>query len=301
MIVEHAAAREPLAVFIDSVRSFGPHLGPIVLQLPPWCGAEQMSGLASLLQSLPADLRFAVEFRSADWLKEPTFELLTRHNVAFVGLEHEDHPEHALVRATADFVYVRIVGKHGRYDDIGREVFDPTEQLRTWSERVIELCGNDHPDFAFEALVPMTRAVPDATQQDSIWEWLAGRFTRRKDLAAASILARADMWEKFKTPAKAWDYYNDVIERYPNDGQIIIDALARADRFLVKQNKSGEIVELYDKAWHRITKPSQTSSQFTAASTYVVVGKSYAALLEKAGKPSDAKRVRDQIKQVMDR
>jgi len=175
------------------------------------------------------------------------------------------------------------------------------EQLRTWSERVIELCGNDHPDFAFEALVPMTRAVPDATQQDSIWEWLAGRFTRRKDLAAASILARADMWEKFKTPAKAWDYYNDVIERYPNDGQIIIDALARADRFLVKQNKSGEIVELYDKAWHRITKPSQTSSQFTAASTYVVVGKSYAALLEKAGKPSDAKRVRDQIKQVMDR
>src|SRR6185369_767657 len=79
------AAREPLSMFIDSVRSFGPLLGPIVLQLPPWCGAEQMPGLRTLLESLPADLRFAVEFRSADWLKEPTFELLTRYNAAFVG------------------------------------------------------------------------------------------------------------------------------------------------------------------------------------------------------------------------
>jgi uncharacterized protein YecE (DUF72 family) len=136
-----SAAREPLALFVDSVRSFGSHLGPIVLQLPPWCGAEQTAGLRTLLESLPADLRFAVEFRSADWLGEPTFDLLARYNVAFVGLEHEDHPRHALVRATADFLYVRIVGKHGRYDDVGREVFDPTEQLETWWRRIEAAAG----------------------------------------------------------------------------------------------------------------------------------------------------------------
>jgi uncharacterized protein YecE (DUF72 family) len=136
-----AAAREPLSVFIDSVRSFGPRLGPIVLQLPPWCGSEQMPGLRTLLSSLPADLRFAVEFRSADWLKEPVFDLLARHNAAFVGLEHEDHPQHALLRATADFLYVRIVGKHGRYDDVGREVFDPTEHLESWWQRIQAAAG----------------------------------------------------------------------------------------------------------------------------------------------------------------
>jgi uncharacterized protein YecE (DUF72 family) len=136
-----AAAREPLAAFIDSVRSFGSRLGPILLQLPPWCGVEQTSGLQTLLASLPADLRFAVEFRSADWLTESTFELLARHNAAFVGLEHEDHPQHAQVRATTDFLYVRIVGKHGRYDDIGREVFDPTEQLEAWWRRIEAAAG----------------------------------------------------------------------------------------------------------------------------------------------------------------
>jgi hypothetical protein len=175
------------------------------------------------------------------------------------------------------------------------------EELKTWSERVLELCGDDYPDFAFIAMVPMVKSVEDVEAQDRLWEWVAGRFNKRKDLAAAAILGRADMWEQAKQPNKAWDLYNDVIERYPNDGTIVVEALARAERFLMKENKDAAVIELYAKGWGRITKPKEAAGEFTAGSNYVVVGNHYADLLDRAGKPIDAKKVRDAVKQVLDK
>jgi hypothetical protein len=175
------------------------------------------------------------------------------------------------------------------------------EDLKLWSERVLELCADDYPDFAFAALAPMVRSVQNTEEQDKLWEWTAGRFNKRKDLTASAIMMRADMWQQAKQPQKAWDLYNDVIERFPNDGQIIVEALGRAEQFLLREKKEQAVVDLYAKAWGRITKPKEGAGQFTAASNYVVVGKAYAARLTKAGKPVDAKKVNDAIQQVLDK
>lgn len=174
------------------------------------------------------------------------------------------------------------------------------DQLKTWSERVIELCANDFPDFAFDALKPMIGAVGDIKEQDRLWEWTAGRFNARKDLAAAATLARGDLWRESE-PRRAWGYYQDVIERYPNDGQIILEALERAEHQLALENKADQIVELYRGAWSRVAKPKSAASEFTRGSSYVIVGSKYAQLLEQSGRPVDAKKIRDAVKDVLEK
>ena len=173
------------------------------------------------------------------------------------------------------------------------------EQLDLWSKRIIEMCGNDYPDFCLTALTPMIRTISPPEAQDKMWEWLHGKFNMRKDLAAAVRYEQGQMWEKANNNAKAWDMYQDVINRYANDGQIIVDALRFAERLLVRQSKEGEVVGLYQSGWGRITKPEKMSNEFAAGSTYVSVGKHYAELLDKAGKPADAKRVQERIAQVI--
>jgi len=133
-------AIEPLKEFVAGVAPhFGPRLGPLLLQLPPWCGIEQAADLRRLLEALPAGPRYAVEFRSADWATDATRHLLADHGVALVGLDHEEHPEQAKLEPTTDFVYIRLVGKHGRFEDTGRELFDPTPRLEFWRDRLAQL------------------------------------------------------------------------------------------------------------------------------------------------------------------
>lgn len=125
-----------MKAFIDVARHFEDKLGPLLLQFPPVLPSRAMPGLQKLLASLPRDLQFAIEFRDRSWLRKETYELLSSHNIAMVMLDHEDHPWARDLPATADFLYLRLVGKHGRYEDIGYEKWDPTEELIRWKNRI---------------------------------------------------------------------------------------------------------------------------------------------------------------------
>lgn len=127
-----------MAEFVAAARGLGKQLGPVLLQLPPEVTVEQAGGLATLLDSLPDDVRFAVEFRSATWFRAETFELLRSRDVAAVAAELEGHPESAGVVPTTDFLYVRLLGRHGRFPDETRERFDPTPRLIDWHRRIVE-------------------------------------------------------------------------------------------------------------------------------------------------------------------
>lgn len=127
-----------MAEFLAVARELGDRLGPVLLQLPPEVTAEQTDGLATLLESLPGDVRFAIEFRSATWFRAGTFELLRARNVALVAAELEGHPESSAITPTANFLYVRLLGRHGRFPDETRERFDPTPRLIDWHRRIVE-------------------------------------------------------------------------------------------------------------------------------------------------------------------
>ena len=101
-----------LPPFLDRIRALGPKLGPILVQLPPrWQVNEPR--LAAFLDALPADLRFAFEFRDRTWWTDGVFQLLRRHNAAFCQFDlagTTSPPEQ-----TADFIYFRMHGPQEAY------------------------------------------------------------------------------------------------------------------------------------------------------------------------------------------
>jgi len=134
--LSHAAPA--LGEFLAAVRVLGGRLGPVLLQLPPEVTFEQSEGLARLLDALPDDVRFAIEFRSATWFRGETVEMLRARNVALVAAELEGHPESSQeIVSTADFLYVRLLGRHGKFPDETRERFDPTPRLIDWHRRIV--------------------------------------------------------------------------------------------------------------------------------------------------------------------
>jgi len=100
-------AGEATALFlrmIDPLRS-ARRLGPILFQLPPQlkCDAALLRGY---LELLPADLRYAFEFRHPSWLAEPVYEALRERNVSLCVAESEKLEVPEVI--TADFVYYRL-------------------------------------------------------------------------------------------------------------------------------------------------------------------------------------------------
>lgn len=122
--------------FVQAMQGFGAKLGPLLLQLPPHVTRREIGSLELLLRETPTNQPVAVEFRESSWRHPDTLGLLREYGAAWVGLDHEDHADLLCVEPTADWTYIRLVGKHGRYDREDCEQFDPTPQLEEWSQRI---------------------------------------------------------------------------------------------------------------------------------------------------------------------
>jgi uncharacterized protein YecE (DUF72 family) len=105
-------AREPLVRLFDSARELGPHLGPVLYQLPPrW--KRNATRLREFLLHVPRDVPQAVEFRDPSWYHDEVLTALEEHGVA---LCLHDLPGSASPReAVGRFVYVRFHGSGARY------------------------------------------------------------------------------------------------------------------------------------------------------------------------------------------
>ncbi len=98
-------------------------LGPVLFQFSPSFKCD-LPRLDSYLPLLPADIRFAFEFRHASWLVDDVFKHLAGRNIALC-LAESDKLEVPKV-FTADFVYFRL--RKGDYSDAGRVAI--AEQVR---------------------------------------------------------------------------------------------------------------------------------------------------------------------------
>ena len=127
-------AEEKTADFLETMRLLQHKLGPILIQFPPDFSIREMDNLARFLEGLPADLRYAVEFRDRSWHAIATGELLQAHNVCWVSADYLYMPRRVYV--TTDFVYIRWLGRHGTYQVKDHERVDRTERLREWYEDV---------------------------------------------------------------------------------------------------------------------------------------------------------------------
>ncbi len=122
------------ALLLERVPALGPHLGPVLWQLPPRF-PKDLERLDAFLRRLPRRVRHAVEFRDESWLCDEVFALLRRRQVAHVSLSAAWFPRDLTV--TTDFAYVRFHGlKGGAAHDYTRQELAPwARHLRALARR----------------------------------------------------------------------------------------------------------------------------------------------------------------------
>ncbi|MCA9875116.1 MAG: DUF72 domain-containing protein [Anaerolineales bacterium] len=124
-----------MATFLDTMRLLEDKLGAILIQFPPDFTVGAAQRVDHFLGQLPADLRYAVEFRHRSWDTPETAQMLAAHNTAWVMTDYLYMPARITYR-TADFLYLRFLGRHGQYPDKDREVEDKTAVLQNWRAQV---------------------------------------------------------------------------------------------------------------------------------------------------------------------
>jgi uncharacterized protein YecE (DUF72 family) len=132
---------DPLFRFFENARQLGPHLGPILYQLPPRFPLN-LERFETFLRALPRGYRHTVEFRDTTWYDERAYALLRRYKVA---LCLHDMVGSATGRiAVGPFIYVRF--HHGTKKYGGRY---PDARLDTWADWLAERAAEGLEVFAY--------------------------------------------------------------------------------------------------------------------------------------------------------
>jgi uncharacterized protein YecE (DUF72 family) len=115
--------------------ALGDRRGVLLVQLSPEFPHDH-ARLAYFLAQLPPGLRVALEFRHPSWHSESVFQLLEQHGAAYCIMSGAHLP--CVLRATADFVYVRLHGPD-REHLYGGSYADA--DLHWWAQRIREWRG----------------------------------------------------------------------------------------------------------------------------------------------------------------
>jgi uncharacterized protein YecE (DUF72 family) len=148
--------------FLEAMSELGAKTGPLVLQFPYFnrrafaSAGPFLERLDRFLDWLPRDRRYAVEVRNRAWLDVPLAELLRRHAVALVLVDHPFLPHPAEWRidpVTTDFAYVRLIGDRqateAAAERFDRVVVDHGARLERWASTVRELLRRVPLAFAY--------------------------------------------------------------------------------------------------------------------------------------------------------
>ena len=125
------------------LQHLGPRLGVLLVQLPPSLPYDH-ARLAYFLDGIPREVRVCLEFRHPSWHQEQIFALLEQYAAAYCVMSGANLP--CILRATADFVYVRLHGPDD-YHLYGGSYSDA--DLRWWADRIHEWCRMGRNVFAF--------------------------------------------------------------------------------------------------------------------------------------------------------
>jgi uncharacterized protein YecE (DUF72 family) len=126
---------DTLRFFLETARTLGPKLGPILFQLPPNF-KKDTERLGDVLTMFPADLRCAWEFRHASWFDADVYDLLRTGNAALCVADTAEGT--TPLEATADWGYVRL-----------RDEGYQKKDLEDWAKKVQALGGGWSDAYVF--------------------------------------------------------------------------------------------------------------------------------------------------------
>ena len=107
-------------------------LGCILIQLPPKFSFN-LGKLEQFFEILPSQVNFAVEFRDKSWMRNETWELLHKHQVAYTMVDEPLLPPE--MHITSKIAYFRW---HGRGSRPWYDYRYPLEELEPWVPKVKE-------------------------------------------------------------------------------------------------------------------------------------------------------------------
>jgi uncharacterized protein YecE (DUF72 family) len=121
-----------LAAFFELMRplQLGGKLGCLLIQLPPSYDYNP-DNLESFFQKLDPQFRFSVEFRNLSWMREETWQLLSKHRVAYANVDEPLLPPD--LHLTTDFAYFRW---HGKGEDPWFDYRYQKEELDHWVPKI---------------------------------------------------------------------------------------------------------------------------------------------------------------------
>lgn len=140
-----ADAGDELQHFVDRIQVLEEMLGPVLVQLPPdfLPSLDNRTRLDLFLDSLPEDVRWAVEFRHPGWLEDETMAALQGRNVALTLADgrwvRRSRMLELAATPTADFCYVRWMGTDRQITDFSRPQLDRDAELTAWAKALSAL------------------------------------------------------------------------------------------------------------------------------------------------------------------
>jgi uncharacterized protein YecE (DUF72 family) len=170
-------------------------LGCILIQLPPSFAYESdLENLKAFFEMLPEEYEFAAEFRNHSWMRNETWSLLKKHNVAYCIVDEPLLPPE--VHVTADFAYFRW---HGKGSKIWYDYHYGADELSEWvpkiektQEKVNKVYGyfNNHfHGYAVENCVEILEMLDAAKpEQRKVKEKIAQYNTQKKPLMRKKTL-----------------------------------------------------------------------------------------------------------------
>ena len=125
---------ELLDIFQRVVSGLGSKLGPVLFQLPPNFKRDAAL-LNEFLNSVPAGIRVAFEFRHSSWFEDEIFAHLQNHNAALCIAESSDLTTPSI--ATTDFGYLRLRREDYETADIVRWAKFMEAQKERWGHAFV--------------------------------------------------------------------------------------------------------------------------------------------------------------------
>jgi uncharacterized protein YecE (DUF72 family) len=121
-----------LDAFLELIRplQLGGKLACLLIQLPPKY-VFNLEGLESFFDLLDPVFKYAVEFRSLSWMRDETWDLLKKFDVAYTNVDEPLLPPE--VHLTSDFAYFRW---HGRGENPWFDYRYSKEKLEAWVPKV---------------------------------------------------------------------------------------------------------------------------------------------------------------------
>lgn len=120
--------------FLKNVRFFKEKLGAVLIQMPPDFTMTEWASLEAFAGQISTEFRFAVEFRHPSWYQAKTADLLAKYQVAWAATAYLDLPDRLI--PTANHLYFRWIGEHGRYARKDHERVDKTDELQSWLDQI---------------------------------------------------------------------------------------------------------------------------------------------------------------------